>query len=174
MQEAGWIGRTVLALALCGVLAACGESSQEQALVEASENLAAARERVEASRDKVASRRQQVEDARAELDVAEQELREAQTALRKAESRIDVTATDAALFRAVQKRLLEEDDLRQVAIAVDVDRGVATLRGRVPKAKLRDRAVEVAKSVPGVASVESRIAIAPPAVAAPPPQGATP
>ena len=158
----------MLALALGGALAACGESSQEQVLARASENLAAAREQVEESRERVTSRRQQVEEARAELAAAEQDLRDAQAALRQAESRIDVTATDAALFRAVQKRLLEEDDLRQVAIAVDVDRGVATLRGRVPKAKLRDRAVQVAKSVPGVASVESRISIASPDVAAPP------
>jgi osmotically-inducible protein OsmY len=159
--------RLVLALAVSVAIGAgCGESSQEQALVEASEGLASAREDVEAAREGVANQRQQLEAAKTDLADAERELRQAEAALREAESRIDITATDAALFRAVQKRLLEEGDLREVAIAVDVQRGVATLRGRVPDIEIRDRAVEVAESVPGVAGVESLISITTPGVAA--------
>jgi osmotically-inducible protein OsmY len=150
----------VAALAVSVLLSAgCGDSSQERALAEASENLAAARERVEASRDEVEDRRQQVDAAKRELADAERELREAELELREAESRIDVTATDAALFRAVQKRLLEDKDLRDVAIGADVQRGVATLRGSVPSLEVRNRAVEVAESVPGVSGIENLISI---------------
>jgi outer membrane murein-binding lipoprotein Lpp len=149
-----------IALALSVLLCAgCGDSSQEQALVEASEDLASARERVQVARNDVGDRRQQVEAAKTELADAERELREAEMGLREAESRIDLTATDAALFRAVQKRLLEDDDLRDVAIDADVQRGSVTLRGSVPDLELRNRAVEIAESVPGVAGVENLISV---------------
>jgi osmotically-inducible protein OsmY len=60
----------------------------------------------------------------------------------------------------VQKRLLEDGDLSDVAIAARVSNGIVTLSGSVPNAKLRDRALEIARAAPGVGSVESRIEVA--------------
>lgn len=151
----GWAVTLGVGVMLCG----CGDSTQERALVEASQHLASARGRVEASREEVADRRQEVEVAKKALAGAERQLMEAQKELREAESRIDLTATDAALFRAVQKRLLDDRDLRDVAIDADVERGVATLRGSVPDPEMRDRALEVAESVPGIAGVENQISV---------------
>jgi hypothetical protein len=46
---------------------------------------------------------------------------------------------------------------------------VVTLVGDVDDAAARDRAIEIARGVPGVASVESRIAVRGAPVTAPPP-----
>jgi osmotically-inducible protein OsmY len=72
---------------------------------------------------------------------------------------VDRSATDDVLFRTVQKRLLEDDDLSNVAIAARVSKGVVTLSGSVPNAKLRDRALEIARTTPGAGHVESRIEV---------------
>jgi len=61
--------------------------------------------------------------------------------------------------REEQKRLLEDDDLSNVAIAARVSKGVVTLSGTVPNAKLRDRALEIARGAPGTGTVESRIEV---------------
>jgi osmotically-inducible protein OsmY len=100
------------------------------------------------------------------MQQAQERLEEARAALREAESEfaqreavVSRSATDAVLFRAVQKRLLEDEDLSEVAIAAGVSKGVVTLSGSVPNAKLRDQAVEIARATPGVGRVESRIEV---------------
>ena len=101
------------------------------------------------------------------FDSAEQALAEARATLREAEARVADAeqqvgrhAQDPVLFRLVQKRLLEDGDLEDVAIVASVDEGVVTLSGQVPDANQRDRAVELARSIPGVVSVDSRIHVA--------------
>ena len=160
MQREDKRWNVILALVASVLLAAgCGGSSQERELADASEALASARARVDGAREKVDDQRQQLEVAKTDVAAAERELREAEKGLREAESRIDLTATDATLFRAVQKRLLDDDDLRDVAIDADVQRGVVTLRGSVPHLDLRERALEIADSIPGVAGVENQISV---------------
>jgi osmotically-inducible protein OsmY len=139
----------------------CGGGSEEQELEEASDALAVARETVEAARELVEEREAAVTEAESELAAARQELREAEGTLRERESQVDLKATDAVVFRAVQKRLLEDGDLRDVAIDADVAKGVVVLRGTVPDQETSDRAVEVATSVPGVVSVDSEIDVVP-------------
>ena len=126
----------VLAAALLS-LAACGGDQAEEKLEEASRNLAKAREAVEEAR-------LEVEERQADAQAAQEELAVAREALREAEEECD----DGAL----------ED----VAIVARVDKGVVSLSGAVPEAELRDRAVEIARSTPGVTSVESRIQVAKP------------
>ena len=82
-----------------------------------------------------------------------------QSELAQREAVVNRSATDAVIFRAVQKRLLEDDDLSEVAIAARVSKGVVTLSGSVPNAKLRDRALEIARTTPGVGGVESVIEV---------------
>ncbi|MFI5216583.1 MAG: BON domain-containing protein [Candidatus Limnocylindria bacterium] len=60
----------------------------------------------------------------------------------------------------IQKQLLDDDDLEEVAISARVEHGVVTLSGVVPEAELRERAVKLAESVPGVVSVQDRIQVA--------------
>jgi osmotically-inducible protein OsmY len=142
------------ALVVAALAVGCGASDEEDFRL-AAQALTAARESVEQAQRAVEERR-----ARLEVSQAERQLREAEERLREAESRVDLKATDAALFRAVQRRLLEDERLRHVAVDADVRRGVVELRGSVPDEHTAAAAVEVARSVPGVMRVESRVGIA--------------
>ena len=139
-------------------LAGCG-SDPEADLEQASQAVEEARAKVEEARETVEARESEVKEAQQRLAEARSVLREAESEFAQREALVDRSATDAVLFRAVQKRLLEDDDLSEVAIAARVSKGVVTLSGSVPDAKLRDQAVEVARTTPGVGSVESRIEV---------------
>jgi osmotically-inducible protein OsmY len=149
--------RVGLAAAL--VALACGGSEPEVDLEEASQAVEEARAQVEKARETVQARESEVKKAQERLAEARSALREAESEFAQRETVVNRSATDAVLFRAVQKRLLEDDDLSEVAIAARVSKGVVTLSGSVPNAKLRDQAVEVARTTPGVATVESRIEV---------------
>ena len=144
--------------------AGCGGDSQEQELKEATAAVAAKREAVQEAREQVEARQQVVDEARKELEAAESELRIREQALREAESQVGLKATDPALFRSVQRRLLDDEKLDELAIAVQVAKGVVTLQGTVPDENDRARAEEVARATPGVVTVENRIeVVSPPA-----------
>jgi osmotically-inducible protein OsmY len=149
--------RVGLAAAL--VALACGGSEPEVDLEEASQAVEEARAQVEKARETVQARESEVKKAQERLAEARSALREAESEFAQRETVVNRSATDAVLFRAVQKRLLEDDDLSEVAIAARVSKGVVTLSGSVPNAKLRDQAVEVARTTPGVTTVESRIEV---------------
>lgn len=112
---------------------------------------AAARAEVERLERRVRQAEQELEDARAELARA----REALAAAEHGPAR-----SDAAIFRDVQRRLLEDPALARVAIRADVDDGVVVLHGRVPDRDTARTAGAVAAGVDGVVRVESRIAVA--------------
>jgi osmotically-inducible protein OsmY len=152
---------TILAVFAAALLAlvGCGGNGAEEELEEASRGLAKAREAVEEARSEVEERKTEVQAAQDELAEAREALREAEEELSGFEAKVDLNATDAALFRSIQKRLLDDGSLEDVAIAARVDMGVVSLSGTVPEAELRDRAVEIARSTPGVTSVESRIQV---------------
>jgi len=149
--------RVGLATAL--VAFACGGSNPEVDLEQASQAVEEARVQVEKARETVQQRESEAEEAQARLNEARSILREAEKEFAQREAVVNRSATDDVLFRAVQTRLLEDDDLSGVAIAARVSKGVVTLSGSVPKEKLRDRAVEVARKTPGVSSVESQIEV---------------
>jgi osmotically-inducible protein OsmY len=143
-------------------LAGCGGDSQEQALEEATAEVGAKREAVAEARKEVEARQQAVDDARKELEEAKSELRVREQELRESESRVDLTATDATLFRSVQRRLLDDEELEDLAISVQVEKGVVTLTGTVSDEEDRAHAEEVARETPGVVTIENQIAVVPP------------
>ena len=148
--------------ALLFVTTGCGGESQEQALEEATAAVIAERDAVQEAREKVDVRQQAVDEARDELDEAKDELRIREQALREAESHVGLKATDAALFRSVQRRLLDDEGLEDLAIAVQVEKGVVTLQGTVSDEEDRAHAEEVARETPGVVTIENQIAVVPP------------
>jgi len=79
---------------------------------------------------------------------------------------VEKHTTDDAVFRAVQKRLLEDEGLEHVAISARVHNGAVTLSGTVPDEQTRDLAAEVARSALGVVDVNSQITMASAAVSA--------
>jgi len=146
-------------LAAALVALACGGSDPEVDLEQASQAVEEAGAQVEKARETVQTREGEVKEAQERLTEARSALREAESDFAQREAVVNRSATDDVLFRAVQKRLLEDDDLSEVAIAARVSKGVVTLSGSVPNAKLRDQAVEIARTTPGVGSVESRIEV---------------
>lgn len=145
----------VLGMAL--VALSCGGSDPEADLAAASAAVEKARARVAEERESVQALENAAEKLQKQLAESRAALRDAESELAQRESVVNRSATDSVLFRAVQKRLLEDGDLSDVAIAASVSKGVVTLSGSVPDAKLRDRALDVARATPGVVSVESRI-----------------
>lgn len=149
-------------LALALWLPACGDSDPEARLEAAGEALSEARAEVQEARESVEQRKAAVTSAEEELAEARERLKGAEAQLAEVEQRVDLRATDAAVFRAVQQRLLEDESLEEVAIAARVERGVVTLLGQVPEAEQRERAGEIARGTPGVVAVENRIDVASP------------
>jgi len=141
------------------VALACGGSDPEEDLKAASAAVEEARAQVSADRESVQALEAEAAKVDKQLAEARAVLREAENELAQRESAVNRSATDSVLFRAVQKQLLEDDDLSNVAIAARVSKGVVTLSGSVPNAKLRDRALEVARATPGVGRVESQIEV---------------
>jgi len=141
------------------VTTGCGGESQEEALEEATAAVIAEREAVQQAREKVDARQQAVDEAQSELEAAKKELRIQEQALREAEAHVGLEATDATLFRSVQRRLLDDEPLEELAIAVQVSKGVVTLLGTVPDPDDRARAEEIAQTTPGVVTVDNRIEV---------------
>lgn len=147
-------------------LSGCQSEAPEARLEDAAANLEQAREMkkekyedVEGIRDEIAKKYSEVEDAEQELAGARQELDKAERRLKEARARLDTRATDVALFRSIQKSLLDEDDLQDSAIRVEVDDRIVTLRGVASGNDARQRAIELAKEAPGSKRVVDQIAV---------------
>jgi len=152
-----WI-RLGLAAAGFFTLACCG-SDPEVDLERASKAVEEARSQVETAQEVVKTREGEVAEAKQRLDEAKSALRKAQGEVVANEAAVDRNATDAVLFRTIQKQLLEDGDLAKVAISASVKSATVTLSGSVPDAELRDRAVEIARETPGVQHVQSQIEV---------------
>jgi osmotically-inducible protein OsmY len=147
------------AIVVAALLLGCGGSDPEVDLARASKQVEKTRSAREVAAEKVKQREADVEQAQAKLEEARAALRKIEEELAKREAKVDRSATDEVLFRAVQKRLLDDAKLASVAIAAHVNNGLVTLTGNVPDAKLRDRATEVARETPGVQRVESQVQV---------------
>ena len=149
-----------LMLAAGVLFAGCGES-EEAKIAKLTEELGKLRQSVTQTRSEVAQRETAAKAAQDALAKSRGELRDGEARIAEIEKELGAHATDPVLFRMVQKQLLEDDDLEDVAISANVQRGVVTLSGVVNNEKLRDRAVKLAEAVPGVVSVQDRIQVAP-------------
>jgi osmotically-inducible protein OsmY len=147
------------AIAAAALVFGCGGSDPEVDLARASKEVEKTRSARENAAETVNQREADVKQAQAKLEEARAALRKIEAELAKREAKVDRSATDEVLFRAVQKRLLDDAKLASVAIAAHVNNGLVTLTGNVPDAKLRDRATEVARETPGVQRVESQVQI---------------
>ena len=75
------------------------------------------------------------------------------------EKSVAETVSDQVTSSSVKTRLLADPDVSGLTINVDVDKGVATLRGYVKTNYERERAIELANSTSGVTSVDSRLVV---------------
>ncbi len=114
---------------------------------------------LEMARAEVEMLRRAVSEAEGRLDRARQQLAAAEERVAALEAERKAAVPDDVLFRRVQRRLLEDPALSEVAIAAEVSGGVVTLRGSVPDPDTADAAVKIAEAVEGVGRVDSRIEV---------------
>ena len=69
--------------------------------------------------------------------------------------------TDPGITTAVKTKLAADDTVRATDINVDTKNGVVTLKGEVPSAAAKTRAIELAKATDGVRDVVDAIAVTP-------------
>lgn len=69
--------------------------------------------------------------------------------------------SDDEIFDQVRLKLASDRDVRGMAIEVEVEEGVVTLRGRVDKEKAKRRAERLTKRVKGVVRVVNELRVAP-------------
>ncbi len=158
-SRAGLVSSLLMLAALAG--AGCGDDGLEAV----SAQLAEIESEVERARTEVERSDAQASQAGDALEQAREALEEAEQRLADARQRVAKAASDAAVFRAVQQRLLDEADLKGVAISARVQRRTVTLEGSVPNETLKKRAQEVASGATGVETVINQITVD---VAAPP------
>ena len=100
-----------LAVGAVAGVAGCGEPDPEEALEAASLELDAAREALATADGGVQAIRAQMRELEGQLADAERVRREAQRHVTEAEALVSERASDDVLFRAVQRRLLEDSEL---------------------------------------------------------------
>jgi hypothetical protein len=76
-------------------------------------------------------------------------------------SRIGTGVNDSWLWFKTRAALMTTEDLRDSTIDVDVENEVVTLRGTVETAAQKSKAVQVAKGIEGVKSVNDQLKVAP-------------
>ena len=150
---------SAIALALAILLGACGEPSPEAQLADARQQLERARQEVASAEARHQDAQRKLERAREARDQAAEALRRAKAELARARKEVGRFATDDAIFRSVQKRMLEDEKLSEVAIPVRVEKGVVVLTGTVPEKSLAKRAEELAREASGVIEVRNRIEV---------------
>lgn len=124
-----------------------GELAAQRTLVKrADEELGAARSAQKKAEQKLA-------DAKKDAEKTDKALKRAEKKL----ARLQPKVPDDALFRNVQRELLEAPALSQVAIRAEVHDGKVVLHGSVNEPRLRDAAERLVRNTPGVREVDNQI-----------------
>ena len=74
------------------------------------------------------------------------------------DQRTAIDAKDDELEKTIKARLDKDDRLKEAGIHVRADNSVVTLMGKVPDQKLKTRAVDLTRGVPGVKAVRNELA----------------
>jgi osmotically-inducible protein OsmY len=134
-------------------------SPPEERLETAAHNVREAREAVGEQNEELVDKHDEVREAEEELGEARERLTEAQQRLQRARQQLDTQATDVALFRSIQRSLLDDSALTDAAVSVQVVNRVVTLQGTLTEPGQRDRAIAIATSSPGVAQVKEALRV---------------
>lgn len=146
------ISQAAFVLVAITFVSSCGGETPEARLTDAGEKVDEAEQTLE-------SLESRIDEHEAALDELRDRRRKMKDRLGTLEERLAARATDVALFRAVQSALLEAPGLSETAVNVLVEDTAVTLVGTVPSAAQRDKALEIARNVPGVGEIESRLRI---------------
>lgn len=157
----------LLTLPLFAVVA-CSDSSPDETLEAEAADVREAREAQRGAAEAVADATEQFAQRRKELEAAEEALVAARRDLKAARAivsderrELEQAATDTAVFRLVQSRLLEDADLAAAAIMSSVNDGQVTLMGDVDTPGQKAHAEQIAAGTPGVLRVRNLIEVEP-------------
>jgi osmotically-inducible protein OsmY len=158
--------RLFVVILACLVLAGCKPDTPDEKLLKTADDVDAVQKKMEQAGEKVvdaadelAAREKAVEAAGSELQETRKELKVIQQQYVEEQELLDRRANDTALFRLVQKQLLEEPQLEGNAVSVNVDNGIVSLRGNLQNQQQVTLAVEIAQQAPGVKSVRNLMEI---------------
>jgi hypothetical protein len=102
----------------------------------------------------VAKAEEKVDAAKATI---EHDVEQARKAAGEAARAAGEVLIDSAITAEVKARLAADVDLRTLDVSVETQSGRVSLRGTAPDAAARERAVQVAAAVQGVAAVDNHI-----------------
>lgn len=146
------------------LLAACGADTPEARLEAQAEDVADAEARIADVREEIGDTENELEVRRAAVAEAQKALADARSDLRRLQKKLaaerealDTTATDTAIFRLLQKRLLEDELLADAAINIFVLDGTVVMYGDVDADDRKARAGDLAANTPGVENVRNFI-----------------
>jgi osmotically-inducible protein OsmY len=154
--------KLVTAFLACLALAGCQPDSPDDRLLETAdevqdvrEEIGEAGEQVAEASDELAASEQAVEAAEIELQKSRERLQTLQRQHTEERELLRRMANDVALFRLIQKQLLEEPQLADTAVSVSADNGVVSLRGALNSEQDVALAIGIASQAPGVKSVRN-------------------
>jgi osmotically-inducible protein OsmY len=137
---------------LVSILAAgCSESPQEK-YNDALDHLSDVKEQAHDAQEEVTS-------AKKKLSKAKDQLKTARQKVKKAQQQVAQVVSDDVLFRALQKKMLDNDTFSDAAISVSVANRVVTLNGSVPDQDTKHKAGQIAQQQTGVAKVKNQLEV---------------
>lgn len=140
----------VMAVTGMVMLGACSKPAPEERLIEVGQDLNDTQGRLETLNEEIAGHEDAIQQLR-------RERYNTKARLMTLEERLQRRATDLAIFRAAQSTLLDEPTLQEVAVVASVEDGIVTLSGTVSNAQQKQKATEIARSIPGVESTVVRL-----------------
>ncbi len=140
------------------VITGCSPTPEER-YEEAIETLKETTEERNDLQERVDEQREELAEITEDLEDADDELAEVRQQVEQAARAVGEVANDEILFRTIQRELLDQSRFDEAAIAVGVDNRVVTLTGSVPDEDVREAALEVARSQPGVRNVVDSLTI---------------
>jgi len=152
MKRTPRIFQVALILIVTVMVSACGDDAQQR-YDRATEALKDAREQRQEAQSAVKDKEKELDQLQEKLNKAEERLSKAREHLREAQAAVSESVNDEVLFRTLQKKMLDEDNFGDSAIAVGVSDRVVTLTGTVPDKATHKEALKTAKDQSGVEEV---------------------
>ena len=137
----------------------CGEKSAEELLQDANQELSAAEQTKEGAKVALDQLDARLAEVQAGRDKAAEAYEQARQRWLGAKDAVGEFATDEVLHRQVNRALLEAAELQGSTITAQVEERLVILVGSAADSDAADRAAELARAVPGVAEVISKLAI---------------
>lgn len=152
MKKKTGLSQFTVVLLAGAMLAGCGSDAQKR-YDRATEALKEARDQRQEAQARVEEKQKELKQLRENLDTAEERLIKAREIQEEARAKVRATVNDEVLFRTIQRKMLEEDEFGDSAIAVGVADRVVTLTGTVPDEATHKEAIKTAKRQSGVEEV---------------------